>query len=82
MPVAAVYTYSRSQGLFAGVRCASCHHEHTGKASLVRHDLSLLCALSSNNVYWRKILIRLSGTLGELTTGLQLPDWFHATQAH
>lgn len=28
-------------GLFKGQRCASCHHEHTGKSSLVRHDESL-----------------------------------------
>lgn len=28
-------------GLFADFRCASCHHEHTGKASIVRHDEKL-----------------------------------------
>ena len=28
-------------GLFKGQRCASCHHEHTGKSSLVRHDEAL-----------------------------------------
>lgn len=28
-------------GLFSGQRCGSCHHEHTGKASLVRRDEKL-----------------------------------------
>lgn len=28
-------------GLFADFRCGSCHHEHTGKASIVRHDEKL-----------------------------------------
>lgn len=28
-------------GLFKGQRCASCHHEHTGKSSLIRHDEAL-----------------------------------------
>lgn len=29
------------QGMFEGVRCASCHREHMGKTSLVRHDEGL-----------------------------------------
>lgn len=28
-------------GMFDDVRCGSCHHEHTGKASIVRHDEKL-----------------------------------------
>lgn len=28
-------------GLFEDFRCGSCHHEHTGKASIVRHDEKL-----------------------------------------
>ena len=28
-------------GLFDDFRCGSCHHEHTGKASIVRHDEKL-----------------------------------------
>jgi len=28
-------------GLFEDFRCGSCHHEHTGKASIVRHDEQL-----------------------------------------
>lgn len=28
-------------GLFKDFRCGSCHHEHTGKASIVRHDEKL-----------------------------------------
>lgn len=28
-------------GMFDGARCATCHHEHTGKASLIRHDEGL-----------------------------------------
>ena len=35
-------------GLFKGQRCASCHHEHTGKSSLVRHDEALCVSCHGN----------------------------------
>lgn len=35
-------------GLFKGQRCASCHHEHTGKSSLVRHDEGLCVSCHSD----------------------------------
>lgn len=35
-------------GLFKGQRCASCHHEHTGKSSLVRHDEGLCVTCHSD----------------------------------
>lgn len=36
-------------GLFDDFRCGSCHHEHTGKASIVRHD-EKLCIRCHENI--------------------------------
>lgn len=35
-------------GLFKGQRCASCHHEHTGKSSLIRKDEGLCVSCHSD----------------------------------
>jgi len=35
-------------GLFDDFRCGSCHHEHTGKASIIRHDETLCVRCHEN----------------------------------
>lgn len=55
-------------GLFEDFRCGSCHHEHTGKASIVRHD--------------EKLCVDCHEDLGSIVTGTKLENAEHFGDAH